>query len=395
MALLVLAATLFVYYNRRELLPGYGSWVRIATVAVLIVVGSAASHWLVQGLSPRLYRRLDPATAGTLGFLVRLTAMVAVVVLALRIAGVNTATLAVGGAFTAIVLGLAAQQTLAGIFAGVLLQSTRPFRVGERVRLVGGALAGSIDGTVSSLGLFYTTLVQGADRLLVPNSVLINLVVVPLREPEKIDLRARFSGDVSPKQIEDRLLEAISVPTRYPPSVSLEELDADAVVLRIMATPLRPEEGSRLADEVLAALREVGAPRARLGEQQDRQVDSHRERRADQGEAAEEGLPAPPVADALEKGQPDHVGHVDERDPHRDQERGGARGGLRAGAGGGEHDRDDRADHADHHPGEVAGREARQVLGYLELRLGALRGRPPGARRPRRRRCGGRRCRPG
>jgi small-conductance mechanosensitive channel len=259
-ALLVLAATLFVYYNRGELLPGYGPWVRIATVAVLIVVGSAATHWLVQGLSPRLYRRLDPATAGTLGFLVRLTAMVAVVVLALRIAGVNTATLAVGGAFTAIVLGLAAQQTLAGIFAGILLQSTRPFRVGERVRLVGGALAGSIDGTVSSLGLFYTTLVQGADRLLVPNSVLINLVVVPLREPEKIDLRARFSGDVSPKQIEDRLLEAISVPTRYPPSVSLQELDADGVVLRIMATPLRPEEGSRLADEVLAALREVGTP---------------------------------------------------------------------------------------------------------------------------------------
>jgi small conductance mechanosensitive channel len=246
-ALLVLAATLFVYYNRRDLLPGYGPWVRIATVAVLIVVGSAASHWLVQGLSPRLYRRLDPATAGTLGFLVRLTAMVAVVVLALRIAGVNTATLAVGGAFTAIVLGLAAQQTLAGIFAGILLQSTRPFRVGERVRLVGGALAGSIDGTVSSL-------------LLVPNSVLINLVVVPLREPEKIDLRARFSGEVSPKQIEDRLLGAISVPTRYPPSVSLQELDADGVVLGIVATPLRPEEGSRLADEVLAALREVGAP---------------------------------------------------------------------------------------------------------------------------------------
>jgi small conductance mechanosensitive channel len=256
LALLVLAATLFVYYNRKDLLPGYGNWVRVATVAVLIVVGLAATHWLVQGLSPRLYRRLDPATAGTLGFLVKLTAMVAVVVLALRIAGVTTATLAVGGAFTAIVLGLAAQQTLAGIFAGILLQSTRPFRVGERVRLVGGALAGSLDGTVSSLGLFYTTLVQGADRLLVPNSVLINLVVVPLREPEKIDLKARFSGDASPKQIEDRLLESISVPTRYPPSVSLEQLDADGVVLRIQATPLHPEEGSKLADEMLEALRE-------------------------------------------------------------------------------------------------------------------------------------------
>lgn len=254
-ALVVLAVTLVVYYNRHSLLPGYGQWVRFATVAILIVVGSAATHWLVRGLSPRLYRRLDPATAGTLGFVIRLLAMAAVVVLALRIAGVDAAALALGGAFTAIVLGLAAQQTLGGLFAGIVLQSTRPFRVGERVRLVGGALAGSIEGTVSSLGLFYATLVQGADRLLVPNSVLITLVVVPLREPDKVDVRARFESGASPRLIEARLLESITVPTRYRPSVSLEEVDEDGVVFRIAATPLRAEDGSQLAEEVLEALR--------------------------------------------------------------------------------------------------------------------------------------------
>ena len=259
-ALVVLAATLIVYSHRHQVAPGAGGWIRIATVVVLVIVGSAATHWLVQSIAPRLNRRLDPATAGTIGFLVRLAAMAAVVVLALRIAGVNTAALAVGGAFTAIVLGLAAQQTLAGIFAGILLQSTRPFRVGERVRLVGGPLAGSLDGTVSSLGLFYTTLVQGADRLLVPNSVLINLVVVPLREPDKVDLRARFPADVSPRQIEDRIRGAISVPTRYTPSVSLEELDDEGTVFRITATPLNSGDGSQLAEDVLEALREpVGA----------------------------------------------------------------------------------------------------------------------------------------
>jgi small conductance mechanosensitive channel len=254
-ALGLLAATLFVYYNRQDLLPGYGQWVRMGTVAILIVVGSAASHWLVRGLSPPLYRRLDPATAGTLGFLVRLFAMAAVVILALRIAGVNAATLALGGAFTAIVLGLAAQQTLGGLFAGIVLQSTRPFKVGERVRLVGGALAGQIEGTVSSLGLFYATLVQGADRLLVPNSVLINLVVVPLREPDRVEVRARFELDASPRRVEQRLLRAITVPTRYKPSVSLEEVDRESVVLRVNATPLRPDDGSQLAEEVLDALR--------------------------------------------------------------------------------------------------------------------------------------------
>jgi small-conductance mechanosensitive channel len=253
-ALIVLTATLIVYYRRQDLFPGYGPWVRAATVVILVIVGSAGSHWLVRWISSRLFRRVDPATAGTLGFLIRLFAMVAVVILALRIAGVTAATLAVGGAFTAIVLGLAAQQTLGSLFAGIVLQSTRPFRVGERVRLVGGALAGSLEGTVSSLGLFYATLVQGADRLQVPNSVLISLVVVPLREPPKVDFRARFSHGASPRRIEEQLLAAIQVPTRYPPSVTLEEVDAEGVVLRVSATPLRPGDGSQLTEEVLEAL---------------------------------------------------------------------------------------------------------------------------------------------
>jgi small conductance mechanosensitive channel len=258
-ALAVLAAVLVIYSRRHELFPGYGSWVRAGTVVILIIVGSAGSHWLVRWISPRLFRRVDPATAGTMGFLIRLFAMAAVVILALRIAGVTAATLAVGGAFTAIVLGLAAQQTLGSLFAGIVLQSTRPFRVGERVRLVGGALAGSLEGTVSSLGLFYATLVQGADRLQVPNSVLISLVVVPLREPPKVDLRARFSHEASPRRIEEQLLAAIRVPTRYPPNVSLEEVDEEGVVLRVSATPLRPDDGSQLAEEVLAALKPVHA----------------------------------------------------------------------------------------------------------------------------------------
>lgn len=254
-ALLVIAGTLFVYYQRKEIAPGYGQWIRLGTAIILAVVGSVAAHWLVRGLSPRLYRRLDPATAGTAGFVVRLLVTAAVVVFALRIAGVNAGTLAVGGAFTAVLLGLAAQQAMSGIFAGIVLQSTRPFRVGERVRLVGGALAGSLEGTVTSLGLFYTTLSQGADRLMVPNNVLLSLVVVPLREPEKVDVRVRFPAQANPREIEERLLRAITVPTRYKPSVSLEEMDGDVVVFRVNATPLRAEDGSQLAEEVLDALR--------------------------------------------------------------------------------------------------------------------------------------------
>jgi small conductance mechanosensitive channel len=261
--LVLIAAVLVVFNQRGELFPGAGTEVRIATVAALVILGWTLARLLGQGIAPALFRRMDPGTAGTTGFLIRLVTVVIMVAIALRIAGLNAGALAVGGAFTAVVLGLAAQQTLGNLFAGLVLLSTRPFRVGERVRLTGGALAGSIEGVVSSLGLFYTTFVSGAERTMIPNSVLLQLAVMPLSEPERVELRARFDATVTPSEVQRRIAEAISVPTRYPPHIELEELDRDQVVVRIVATPERPADGAELAGEILAAIRESGAGNGR------------------------------------------------------------------------------------------------------------------------------------
>ena len=125
--------------------------------------------------------------------------------IALRIAGLDPRTLAVGGAFTAVVVGLAAQQTLGNLFAGMVLLSARPFRVGERVRLQAGSVAGTIEGVVSSLGLLYTNFSSGDDLIMVPNSMVLNVAVVPLSEPAGIDLRARLRPGVTPVDIQDML----------------------------------------------------------------------------------------------------------------------------------------------------------------------------------------------
>jgi small conductance mechanosensitive channel len=264
--LLLIAAVLVVFDHRGTLFPGLATPVKVVTVFVLAVLGWALAHALGRGLAPALFRRMDPATAGTVGFLIRLTTIVVVVALALRVAGLRTSTLAVGGAVTAVVLGLAAQQTLGNLFAGLVLLSTRPFRVGDRVRLIGGALAGRQEGIVSSLGLFYTTLISGADRLMVPNAMVLNLAVSPLREPERVELRARFSADTTPSQVQEMLEGAISVPTRYAPHISLEELDRDEVVVRIVATPTRPADGAKLAGEILAAVRQTDGARSQTAD---------------------------------------------------------------------------------------------------------------------------------
>ena len=251
----VLIGILVVYgYRDRVFGSAYETPVQIATTVVLIVLGWQIARDVGRALGPTLFRRLDPGTAGTVGFLIRLIFVGLAIIVALRVAGLDPRTLAVGGAFTAVIVGLAAQQTLGNLIAGTVLLSARPFRVGERVRLQGGGIAGQIEGIVSSLGLLYTTFAQGEDHVMIPNSVVLNVAIVPLREPDGVDLRARLPADVTPLEVQEVLASAIQTPVRSQPRITLEELDGDEVVVRISATPERPSDGPRLASEVLEAV---------------------------------------------------------------------------------------------------------------------------------------------
>ena len=140
-----------------------------------------------------------------------------------------------------------------------MLQTSRPFRVGERVRMQGGTLGATVEGTVASQGLIYTTLARGNGTLMVPNSAVLSATIVPLRAPAGVDLRARLREGIKPSDLEALLTSEVRVPTRDGPDISLEEVYADAVVVRIQATPVSDADGPRLADEVLAVVRKVAA----------------------------------------------------------------------------------------------------------------------------------------
>jgi small-conductance mechanosensitive channel len=251
----LLAGIFLVYEDRHLLFPA--SWdpaVRGVAALALVSVGWQFARDVGRALGPTLFRRMDPGAAGTLGFLIRLITMSIAVAIALRVAGIRPRTLLLGGAATAVVFGLAAQQTLGNVMAGTVLLNARTFRVGERIRLQGGGLAGSVEGIVSSLGLMYTTLANGADTIMVPNSVVLSVAVVPRREPAAVSLRARLRPGSTPVEIEEHLRAAISTPIRGAPSVTLEEVGEDEVVVRIAATPSNPGAGARLATEVLHAI---------------------------------------------------------------------------------------------------------------------------------------------
>jgi small-conductance mechanosensitive channel len=257
--LLPLVAIVLVLYALREELFGTDVPVRIAAAVLLAAIGWRIARDLGRALGPRLLARFDPGTASTVGFLVQLLMLVIVGVVALRLVDLDPRAIAVGGAVTAVVIGLAAQNTLGNLIAGMMLIASRPFKAGERVRMQGGTLGGEIEGTVASIGLIYTTLARGAERLLVPNNSVLSASIVPIRLPAGVDLQARLQQGVGTTELQGLLKERVQTPTRDEPHISLQEVYADSVRVRITATPVADADGARLADEILSAVATVAA----------------------------------------------------------------------------------------------------------------------------------------
>jgi small-conductance mechanosensitive channel len=261
----LLAGVIAVYRYRIELF-GADQPVRIICAIALVGLGWWFARDVGRALSPMLFSRMEPSTAGVVGFLIRLVLLLVAVVVAFQIAGLDPSQLALGGAFISVVIGLAAGGTLGNVFAGLLLLAVQPFQVGDRVRLQTGGLAGYLEGVVTSLGLLYVTMAQGDDTVLVPNNLVVGAAIVPLREPAGVDLLAKFEPGVKPSALEAYLKRSIKTPTRSNIQIGVEAVGQDEVLMRIKATPEHDRDGARLADEILEALEQITRAQPRKAE---------------------------------------------------------------------------------------------------------------------------------
>jgi small-conductance mechanosensitive channel len=251
----LLAALVVLYLYRKQLL-GLDKPVKIGVAAVLAVVGWSMALNLGRALQPRLDRHFQPESSGIVGFLLRLVSLITATLVSLRLAGLKPTTLAAGAGFTAIVLGLAAQQTFGNLFAGIVLISARPFRVGDRVRFNGFGM--DVEGTVVNHGLLYVTMRDGEDTVMVPNNTALTMSARPIREPAAVDMRAKLPLGVDPEAVQRKVSEAVTVKTLGEPHIALQEFDGDEVTFEVRATPVDTSEGGKLAREVLGAVSEFG-----------------------------------------------------------------------------------------------------------------------------------------
>jgi small conductance mechanosensitive channel len=258
-ALIPIVVGVVLLWRFREDIFGTDTPIRIAAAILLATIGWRLARDAGRAMGPRLLSRFDPSTASTLSFLVQLVTLLVVVIFALRVMDVQPRAIALGGALTAVVLGLAAQSTLGNVIAGMVLLGSRPVRVGERVRLQGGTLGAVVEGTVANIGLVHTTIARGNGTILVPNNSVLSATVVPLRDPSGVNFRARLREGVKPSDLQRMLDERVGTPTRDRPDITLEEVYSDGAIVRVAATPVLDEDGGKLADEVMAVVSSVAA----------------------------------------------------------------------------------------------------------------------------------------
>jgi small-conductance mechanosensitive channel/CRP-like cAMP-binding protein len=136
----------------------------------------------------------------------------------------------------AIILGLALQNTLGDVFAGIALNLGKPYGIGDHI-----ALSDGIEGVVVETNWRATHLLNGAnDLVIVPNGDLAKARLTNLSTPQRnhgVKLAVRLRPTMPPSDILDVmrtvLLNSSSILSYPEPTVGVKALDADAVELEL------------------------------------------------------------------------------------------------------------------------------------------------------------------
>jgi small-conductance mechanosensitive channel len=157
----------------------YQKLIAVGGGLVFLLVGALMVRAVARLAASRTQVRMGDSLAGVVRLVVSFTGYVCVAIAMLDTLGINLSQLLVGGAVTGVIIGIAAQQSLGNVFAGLVMVVSRPFEVGDHVVLHSGALGGPHEGRVVEMGLVYLTIENGHGLLRLPNSAVLNSGVAP------------------------------------------------------------------------------------------------------------------------------------------------------------------------------------------------------------------------
>lgn len=176
--------SLWTTTHRIDQVVAYGA------ATLFAILASVATYGLAGKSKQLLEPKAGASHSGVVRYAILLLGAFATLAITLGLFAIPVAQLVVAGGLTSVFVGIAAQQALGNVFAGLVLLFARPFVVGEAIRLRAGALGGTLDGTVTEIGITYVRLDTGGSVMAIPNSQVLNAVIGPIPPPAEDDSAA-------------------------------------------------------------------------------------------------------------------------------------------------------------------------------------------------------------
>lgn len=158
---------------------------RVLAAILIITIGIKLAKIISKKYeSSKSAARLNKTVRSFLKNILAIVLYVAVVVFALVVLGFELSVFSAALAAVGVTIGLALQGGLSNIAGGIMVVAFKPFELGDYVEAAG------VSGTVTDIGIFYTTLTTPDNKkIVVPNGTISNSVVVDYstHETRRID----------------------------------------------------------------------------------------------------------------------------------------------------------------------------------------------------------------
>ncbi len=189
-----------------ELFPRLFDFIlQVALAFVVIVIGTKVIGWIRKVLRKSLQKH--DADTGLIQFLDSLVKFGLYILLGISIMqkfGLETTSVVAAIGSVGVAIGLALQGSLSNFAGGVMILLLKPFKVGDYI------IQGGLEGSVSEIQLFYTTLITGDNRkIVIPNGQLADnsLINVTAADTRRLDIKVGISYHSDVKLAKDLLLK--------------------------------------------------------------------------------------------------------------------------------------------------------------------------------------------
>jgi moderate conductance mechanosensitive channel len=236
------------------------AWERLAVAGGMVLVAIVAARLVDRALTRRLdlppdaltrYRVLRRSITAAIVAVGILSALLVVPQVRAVAGGILASSAVVG-----IVVGLAAQSTLANFVAGMLIAFTQPLRLGDEIEV------DDAGGTVEEIALMYTTLrTASGDRFYVPNAKLAsdtirNATIAGAEDLAEVTVPVPLASDLERVlALAEEEARATTEPRERQPVASVTDFDrtAKAAVVTVQAW-VAPGRTAEVASEIRRAV---------------------------------------------------------------------------------------------------------------------------------------------